>query len=134
MFGYAYFLYGHAHFWSINCTTPNSNLSYSLYAYISSLRYRPLKLRSTFDYCGDIARPIKSCFRHPYIRSAWPDYVRLVNENVICIMYSTCCCWAICGPICKAPTFSKIEIFVSWYSRCLQPSSVVWNTNIFLSY
>ena len=30
----------------------------------------------------------------------------------------------LCDPICKNPTFSKVEIFVSWCSSCLKPSSL----------
>ena len=40
---------------------------------ISSLRYQPLKLRSTFHYCVDITRHIKSCFHHS-------------RKNVLCSM------------------------------------------------
>ena len=36
-------------FWLIDCVTPNSKLSCSLYAYISSLRYPPLNFRSIFE-------------------------------------------------------------------------------------
>ena len=32
---------------------------------ISSFRYQPLKFRFTFDYFGEMARPIKSCVCHP---------------------------------------------------------------------
>ena len=39
--------------------TPN------LHEYISSLRYKPMKFRPTFDYFGDMAGPIKNCFRCP---------------------------------------------------------------------
>ena len=51
-------------FWLIDYVTSKSKLSCSLYAYICSLRYQPLKLRSNFDYCGDmaVAQPIKRCF------------------------------------------------------------------------
>ena len=58
MFGYAYLLYGHAHFWSINCITPNSKILCRLYAYISCLRYQPFKIWSIYNHCGDMARPI----------------------------------------------------------------------------
>ena len=50
---------------SIDCITLNCKLPCSLYVCISSLRYPSLKCRSTFDYCRDMARPIKSCLHLP---------------------------------------------------------------------
>ena len=65
MLGYAHFCMDTPILRSIDCITLNSTPSCSLHAYISSLRYEAIKFRSTFDYCGDMAGPIISCFRRP---------------------------------------------------------------------
>ena len=79
-------------FRSINCITLNYKLSCSLYAYVSSLRYQPLKLRYIFDYCRDMAGLIKSCFRHPCTRK--------LLTNLYCYKYHINVFWYICMCVC----------------------------------
>ena len=68
-------------FQSIDCIIPNSKLSCSLYVYISSLRYQSLKFRSTFDYCRDMAGPIKTCFHCPWLWQASKHNTEIISDN-----------------------------------------------------
>ena len=91
IFGYAYLLYGYAHFWSVNYITLNSELSCSLYAYIYSLRYQPLKLRSTFDYCTVEIWPWPNQSKVASVTSD-TDCIYAVVQHVIVVTWA----WGIC--------------------------------------
>ena len=69
--------------WSIDYITLNSKPSCSLYAYISRLRYEALKFRSTFDYCRDMAGPIKICFRRPWYCTHLCVYIQTKRSELL---------------------------------------------------
>ena len=68
-------------YWSIASLHQTLNF-HPVYAYISSLRYWPLKFRSTFAYCRDMAGPIKSCFYHPCIPYIHAGHYRLQYKHL----------------------------------------------------
>ena len=50
------------------------------------------------------------------------------SNNTCVVLYGQ-----MCDPIWNNPAFSKIGIFISWYSRRLKPFSVVVSSSIILT-